>query len=160
MISLTRSIPGMGSLTPRMGGTAALRGDTGCAGAAGGPACGVAGGVVVIGVSVSAGGLVSEVDGTGTSGGSGSAVALLGAGVGAAGVVVRAGAGVVADLSCEFSPIATAAPTSSTAAAVRKTAAAGSRRHRANVRLRTGVAASIREVAAVSGVAPTGVTRD
>lgn len=145
--------PGMGGI----GGTASLRGD---AGRAGGTACGVAAGVVVVGVSVPAGGLVSEVDGTGTSCGPGWAVVLLGEGAGAAGVVVRAGAGVVADVCCELSPIATAAPTSSTAAAVRTTAATGSSRHRANSRLRTGVAASIREVTAASGVGPTGVTRE
>ena len=54
--------PGMGGIA----GAATLRGGSGCAG---GAACGVARGVVVIGVSVSAGGLVSDVDGTGMSAG-------------------------------------------------------------------------------------------
>lgn len=72
--------------------------------------------------------------------------------------MVTAGAGVVADLSGEFSPTASAAPTSSTAAAVTRTAAAGSRRHRANNRLRRAAGAAIRVVGA--STSPAGMTRD
>ncbi|MES3649302.1 PE family protein, partial [Mycobacterium intracellulare] len=85
---MTRSSPGMGSLSPGIGGMGGTATRRGAAGRGGGAAWGVARGVVVIGVSVSAGGLVSEVDGTGTSTGAGSAVA----GAGAGGVVVTAGA--------------------------------------------------------------------
>ncbi|WP_231122181.1 Hsp70 family protein, partial [Mycobacterium intracellulare] len=99
---------------------------------------------------------VARGAGDATSTGPGSAVALWGAGAG--GVVVSAGAGVVADLSGEFSPTASAAPTSSTAAAVTTTAAAGSRRHRANNPLRRAAGAAIRVVGA--SASPPGMTRD
>ena len=100
-----------------------------------------------IGVSVSAGGALSGFDGAGmpAGGGAGSAVVLWGAGGRAAGAL-GAGAGVVADLFCEPSPIATAVPTSNTAATVMMSAAAGNRCQRAANPLRwdvSGVASSV-----------------
>ncbi len=160
---MIRSSPGIGSLIPGTGGSAGIAGTRGITGAwcgtwraaaAGGDACGVADGTVLVGVSVVAGGLVSVVAGEGASGvgGAGCAVPALAGGAGEVDVVIAPGAGVIADLSRELKAIAAALPTSSTAIAVVMIATAGSRYQRVPAVLRSelGLAVCAGRAAAVS----------